>query len=386
MRLRILKFALSAGLLICVLRVAPPGRTGSTTPSGPSGEIYGGIYLSDEGITAIALEVSKGGEEPGFKLVYSEIIRLKPGRTSDGEFRPQESTDAAKAVSTALTRLRREYRAPLDQIYFIGSSGLGADHLEGLASVIRNTTGLTPAFLDAATEIQLSIAGTIPRTGKIGAASINNRSAAVLLHVGRAGTQGGYETVKYLSDPPSYDFVAMNIPHGVVSYTNEISRAVGPGGGLYAFTRQVKASGASAFRKSLRKEVEGKPGLTHRKRVFLTGAFVWAMATLLYPEDRGAFVSVTSDDIIQFAERVARSPQELTYRNVSFIRDLKLRQDVEQDMEEIRAAFTPEQLIAGAEMLKAAAEELKWREKNILFARFGHLGCILSYVRLQIEK
>jgi hypothetical protein len=37
-------------------------------------------------------------------------------------------------------------------------------------------------------------------------------------------------------------------------------------------------------------------------------------------------------------------------------------------------------------MLKAAAEELKWQEKKIMFARLGHLASILSYTRLQIGK
>jgi hypothetical protein len=49
-----------------------------------------------------------------------------------------------------------------------------------------------------------------------------------------------------------------------------------------------------------------------------------------------------------------------------------------------QASFTPQQLIAGAEMLKAVAEELKWQEKKIVFARFGHFGGILSYIRLQV--
>jgi hypothetical protein len=38
------------------------------------------------------------------------------------------------------------------------------------------------------------------------------------------------------------------------------------------------------------------------------------------------------------------------------------------------------------ETLKAVASELEWQEKQIWFARFGHLGRLLSYVRLQAEK
>jgi hypothetical protein len=356
-------------------------------PPGPPGELYGGIELSDEGVKAIALQVSQDQDELGSKLVYSEIIRLRLGRTSDGEFPPQASADAAQAVSTALTRLREQYKVPLERIYFIGSSGLGAGPPKDLVSVIRNMTGLELKFLDADTEVQLSIAHTIPRTGKVGATSIDNRNTSVLIHIGGVSTQGGYEMLKYSpSDSPSFDFIAMNIPHGVVSYANEISRAVGRNSSLYTFTRQVETSSAIAFRQALRKEVESKPGLMHRKRVFLTGNLVWAVATLLYPEDRQGLVSMRYDDVMQFAERIGRSPRDLAMRNLSFIRDRRLRHEVEQEFEAVRSAFAPQQLIAGAEMLKAAAEELKWQDKNLLFARFGQFSCILSYTRLQIGK
>jgi hypothetical protein len=391
MRLYIaLKVAFLVSLLLCIFSAVAPGQTASSNPPGPSGstnELYGGIELSDEGVKVIALRVSQSEEDPVPRLVYRDMIRLRLGRTSGGEFPPQTSEDAAQAVSTALARLREQYRVPLDRIYFIGSSGLGADHPKDLVSVIRNTTGLTLDFLDAVTEVQLSIAGTIPRTGKVGPTSIDNRNTSVLIHIGGVGTQAGYEMFKYSSsDSPAFDFVAMTVPQGAVSYANEISQAVGPSSTLFTFTRQVKTTSAITFRQALRKEIESKPGLMHRKRVFLTGNLAWAMATLLYPADREAFVAITYEDITKFADRIARSPRELVFQNLSLIRDRKQRQDVEKEMEEIRSTFTPQQLIAGAEMLKAAAEELKWQEKKILFARFGHFGGILSYIRLQTGK
>lgn len=385
--LKVLKFPLPISLLLFVLSAVTPGQVVLQIPPGSTSELYGGIELSDEGVKVIALQVSPGEDEPSLKGVYSEIIRLRLGRASDGEFPPQASADAAQAVSAALTRLRRQYRVPLDRIYLIGASGLGADPPKDLVSVIRNTTGLELNFLDAVTEVQLSIASTIPRTSRVGNTSIDNRNTSALIHIGSASTQAGYEMLKYSTpDLPAFDFVAMNIPHGVLSYANEITRAVGRNSTQYTFARQVKTSSALAFRQALRKELESKPALMHRKRVFLTGNLVWAVATLLYPEDRQPFVSITYEDVITFGERVARSPRELAYRNLSFIRDRKLRQEVEQEFAEIRAAFTPQELIAGAEMLKAVSEELKWQDKKIMFARRGHLGCILSYIRLQTGK
>jgi hypothetical protein len=365
------------------------GQSALTRPSAQSGDLYGGIELSDEGVKAIALQVSQGDDEPSLKTVYSEIIRLSLGRTSGGEFPPQASADSAKAVLKVLKRLREQYGVKLDHIYFIGASGLKDDHPKDLESVISNTTGLKLNYLSPVEEVQLSIAGTIQRTTKVGTALIDNRNTSALIHIGVASTLGGYEMLKYApseSDLPAFDFIAMSVPQGVVSYANEISRTVGPGANLGAFIREVKDTSAMNFRQALRRELETKPGLMHRKRVFLTGNLAWAMATMIYPDDRSPFVNITFNAVAQFADRIARSPKELAFQDLSFIRDRKVRQDVEQEIEAIKATFTPQQLIAGAAMLKATAEELQWKDKKIMFARNGHLGCILSYTRLQIGK
>lgn len=381
---KLLKVVLSVSLLLGSLSVMAPGQAAQ---SNAPGEFYGGIEINAEGVKAIALRVSQNEEESGFKLVYSEIIRLALGRTSSGEFAPQASAEAAQAVLTLLTQLRQQYQVLPERIYFIGDSRLGADHPKDLISAISNATGLKLTFLDAVTQVQLSIAGTIPRLGKAGATSIDNRNTSVLIDISSAGAQGGYELLKYSpSDSPVFDFVAMSLPQGAVSYANELSRTVGENSDLSAFTRQAKVSNAASFRQALRRELESKPGMVHRKRVFLTGSVVWAMMTLLYPEDRQAFIPLTYENIAQFADKAARSPKELINPNVSFIRDRKLRQEVEQEIGAIRNTFTPRQLIAGAELLKAAAEELKWQEKKIWFARLGQLGCILSYIRLQTGK
>jgi len=383
---KVLKVFLSICLLLGAIHVMSLGQgTSSNAPE----EVYGGIEISPEAAKAIALRVSQNEEEGGLKLAYSEVIRLALWRTGGGAFAPQATTEAAQAVLTLLTRLRQQYQVPLERIYFIGTSRLGADHPADLVSAIRKTTGMTLTFLDPAAEVQLSIAGTIPRIMKAGAVVIDNRNTSVLMDIGNVGSQGGYELLKYSqsnSSTPGFDFVAMSLPQGAVNYANDIARAMGDNGDLSAFTRQVKASGAMSFRQALRREMESKPGMINRKRVFLTGGIVWAMATLLYPEDRQALVPITFESILQFADKAARSPRELTNPNLTYIRDRKIRQDIEQDMEAIRNTFTSRQLIAGAELLKAAGEELKWQDKKLWFARLGHFGCILSYIRLQTGK
>jgi len=378
------RLLLSVGLLFGVMIVMAPGQSPASNEPGVS---YGGIEISPEGVKAIALRAGRNEEVSGPKLVYSEIIRIMLWRTAGGEFAPRASADAAQAVSMLLNRLRRDYRVSPERTYIIGSSRLGADHPADLEGEIRSATGLTLTFLDLATELQLCIAGTIPRLGREGEASIDNRTTSALIEIGFAGAQGGYELLRHSkSGTAVFDTVSMSIPQGGMTYANEINRAVGENSDLPAFMRQIKASRAINFRQALRREIEIKPGMLHRKRVFLTGGVVWAMATLLFPEDRQNFISITYEDIVKFADKAARSPREIATPNLSVIRDRKLRTDIEQEVEAVRTVFRPKQLIASAELLRAAAEELRWQDKKIWYFRFGHLGCILSYIRLQIGQ
>jgi hypothetical protein len=370
-------------LLSGISTTAPGQARGLDTTS----EMYGGIEVSHEGVTAVALRVSRNAGNIDTKLAHSEITRVALWRRIDGSFAPQASADAALAVSKALGRLQQQFRVPTGHIYLIGSSRLGADHPANLIPTIKESTGLTLSFVDEITEVQLRISGTVPKVTKDGVVTTDSRNTSALLHIGSVSSQAGYELMRYSSaGGPSIDYVGMNIPHGVVDYSNEITQAVGGDTNQYAFAREVKASSAISFRQALRNEIDHNPGLMYRKKVFLTGDIAWAMSTLMYPEDRQPYIPITYSAITQFADTLARSPRELVFRNLSFIRDRNVRQEVEQEIEEIKATFTPQQLIAGAEMLRAAAEEMRWQEKKVMFARFGYLGGILTYVRLQITQ
>jgi hypothetical protein len=359
---------------------------GQAAPTAQTGEIYAGIEITTEGIRAIALRVSKSAEDSGLKLIYSENIHLPLVRGRDGQFTRQTVRETSQTVLNLMTRLRRESQVPYERIFLIGSSGLirgsgqWTDRPEALARSISEKTGKSLTLLDVETEIQLSVVGTISRLWKIGDTQIDNRNSSTLIEINGDRTIGGYQLLKFPPDmaeradtadvasaanaatganaSPSYDFVTMSIHH----------------------------SAPTAYRQTLRRERESKPGLVTRKRVYLTGSLPWAMATLLYPEDQRPFVILTSEEIERFADKVTRAPQELLNPDLSFIRDSDLRQKARSEAQAVRSSFTPQQLAAGVEMLRAAASEFEWRGKQIWFARFGYIGCLLSYVRLQAEK
>jgi hypothetical protein len=366
---RSLKAIVSLSLLLNCLEavsIAQAGVAQSAPPAAPTqpGEVYAGIEITTEWVRAIALRVSRNEEEAGLKLIYSENIRLALARAGDGQITPQAAKEAAQTILKLLTRLRQQSQAPPERVFLIGSSGLGASRPEALVKAISEITGKTITFLDVETEIQMNVAGVISRVSKVGDTQIDNRNSSVLIEINGDLTRGGYQLLRYPPEgadaAPRYDFVTMSVPHGGVD--------------------------DESFRQALRRERESKPGLVNRKRVYLTGNVSWAMATLLYPEDQQPFVPLTTEVLEFFNGKVTRAPQEVLNPNLSYIRDRDLRQKAESELRAVKNAFTPQQLAAGVATVRAVASEFEWQGKQIWFARFGHFGLLLSYVRLQAEK
>jgi hypothetical protein len=363
----ILKAIVSLGLLLNCLNVVSIAQAGGAqaapqaAPAQP-GEVYAGIEITTEWVRAIALRVSRNEEEAGLKLISSENIRLALARAGDGQITPQSAKEAAQTVLKLLTRLRQQ--APPERVFLIGSSGLGASRPEALVKAISEVTGKTITFLDVETEIQMNVAGVISRVSKVGDTQIDNRNSSVLIEINGDLTRGGYQLLRYPPEgadaAPRYDFVTMSVPHG--------------------------GADDESFRQALRRERESKPGMVNRKRVYLTGNVPWAMATLLYPEDQQPFIPLTTEVLEFFNGKVTRSPQEVLNPNLVYIRDRDLRQKAESELRAVKNAFTPQQLAAGVAAVRAVASEFEWQGKQIWFARFGHLGLLLSYIRLQAEK
>jgi hypothetical protein len=377
---KILEAALTLSLFLSGLAALAKGQ-----PPINSRELFAGIELSGEGIKAIAIRISNKEDGSGVKLVNSEMIDLPLELTGRVTTATQVAERAAAAVARLQSQLQQQYGVPPEQVYIVGRSGIAAKLQEELAIAIKKQAEKTVAFLDQATETQLSIVGIIPRRERIGSTLIDNRSSSVLIEVGNHGTRGGYELLRY-SPVAQYDFVTMNLPQGTISFTNEVIRAIGGNGDWTALIQQARALGAGPLRNALQSEIGSKPGLGNRKRVYLIGRIVSAMVTLLFPAERQTFIPITAKDISTFATQVVRNQQSLLNPDLSAISDRKARQEVEKELAEVRNRFSSQQLIAGAELLKIFANELNWQEKKLWFARFGHLGCLLSYVRLQAEK
>jgi hypothetical protein len=205
------------------------------------GELYGGIEIGSKGIKATATLVSNNENGYNVKLTYAEVINATALQLEDDKFSPETIQATALAVQKLLTRMRQEYKVPLERIGVIGSSGLRADNRQDLIQAIKDQTGVTLSFLDVETEVQLSIAGAIPQRYRAKSGWADNRGQSVLLDIGNDNTKGGYQVIRQMgAGAPDYDYVTVVIPKGTSAFTNEINQATGETADLAMFTQRAK--------------------------------------------------------------------------------------------------------------------------------------------------
>lgn len=370
-------------LLVLLISLIAFTATSKPVAAAKNNKLHGGIEIGSRGVKGTAINFSRKGSGYDVKIMYTEVINTSIMKVKDNKFTPEALQETADAVNKMFTRMQQEYQVPVEQIYIVGSSGLRSDNKSDLVSAINKATGKPMSFLTVEMEVQLSIAGTIPRSREDETKPVNEREASMLLDIGSGNTKGGYQLP---GAGPTDEFVTMGIPFGTVSFTNEASKLRKAETDLNSFALDALLISQTTLNEQLRKEIEKKPGLLARNRIYLSGGIVWAMATLMHPENRKAFVSVTTDDITLFHYRARNDTNALLNPDLSYIQDELKRNEIKKDVESVKATFSPKNIVAGAEILNAVSSEFKLQGKTIWFARYGHLSWILSYVRGQAEK
>src|SRR5262249_12068857 len=148
----------------------------------PASELHGGIELSPRVVRAIALRISENDDNNNLQVLfsYSQTITT-PSYSKEGRLTPEYIRETAITVQKAFQQLQRQYRVPESQIHILGLSDFTEQNVDELRIEITEMTGRPAKFINSETEMELSIAGTVPRRYRIGQKLFDNRSVSMLL-------------------------------------------------------------------------------------------------------------------------------------------------------------------------------------------------------------
>jgi hypothetical protein len=177
--------------------------------------------------------------------------------------------------------------------------------------------------------------------------------------------------------------------------------------GTVTFTKTVQAEmskrrvkGFQAFRgivselwlqaeEKVTEDLGRSAGLKSRPRVYLSGGATWAIATLTSPSlavNQELYVKLSLTDLRRFHDQLSSTGRILP-PDISGL-DPKDKARLEREIRTIRDTFTPENLLAGSEILLGFARVLDWEapEKELYFAKSGVVAWIVGYVEMERRK
>jgi exopolyphosphatase/pppGpp-phosphohydrolase len=343
----------------------------------PAPQVYGGIEIGAKGIKAVVLRIADTPDGLDIQPAFSRTanVTLVGGTGGTGRFDPNAVKQTVEEVAKLHKTMREDYKVEPQRLFIVGSSGLfsgieGKDELikankETLSDAIFKVVGVKMDFVTARQEAELSIVGIVPR---------RYIDTSVLADIGSGNTKGG------LRSGANGPFTTFNVPWGSVTLTDAVAghakRVDKP------FTAAAEEVGASVVGPALRNELNRNPVLRERKRIYLSGGMIWAMATIVKPGDRRPYTELTAEDVETFRRTVCKDPEKFPEVDLSGITDEKAKAEAAKDLQRVRDTYTPRNLVAGAELVTALSTEFRFREegRSVYFARNGYLGWIVAYV------
>jgi len=326
-----------------------------------------GIEIGAKGVKATVLEVGSSGSRPIMEAVSNTTIAqgaAKTGRFSDAAIR-----DTAEEAGKFARRIRDEFKVPADRVCVVGSSGLPTvSNRDDLVKAVAETTNLPAmAILVPAEEVRLTIKGLLNDELE--------RADALLVDVGSGNTKGGF-----LGAGTVVDF---SVPYGSVTFANRV--AMDASSKKQAFSDAAARLRPVLLEEALSKQVASHPELAKRRIVFLAGGAAYALTTLMKPEAvLQKRVELTAKDIAAYAKLVRSSP--ITRPSLDAIADPATRAAAEKEAKNVLDTFTPQNLIAGAEVLTALASALSLEGKTLLFDRTAITAWIRAKALEQAER
>ena len=368
----------------------PPAN--STRPVFP--ELFGLIEIGGKGVKGIVVDLVLTEHEEGCQQsedAFAECVRKSIRKQYDPyNVNPIDKAsipDTVKAAKKFMDDMTGTYSVDPRQIYLVGSSSISNKNLVPHRDQLKEELEMA---LDKHGEMDFV---TPEREGELGFYGVLNlipekwrerrKKYAVVLDIGSGDTKGGY-----LEKNDGHEtFVPVSVPWGTKSFSNAVDKELDKKENKiddWSVKAAPFANAASELRKRLlrpaiHQEVSRKPGLINHDRVYLIGGIAWATSTLIQPYSKSAF-PVMHPQYFDTLYNRAKSEDAVK----KFFDENPFRKTY-PDIEKVSKAFTPDNLVAGLEILRTFSEEMHFGKKNLFFIRDSLYAWPLGYIRKRCE-
>lgn len=345
-----------------------PAATPLLEPNKHATDKWAGIEVGSRGVKPIVMGFTKTEDGWDFSADTSleskntELGTLAEGNAALDPKRVEATIAAVKGFDEAI---REKHAIPKERVKVVFSSGVftrfkdkekATKAREELSAQVEKALGRAPDFINEQQEAELAFRGIIAPSGRPG---------RLLIDIGSGNARFGW----YAGDA----FESFTVDAGTKLVRDAVTKEA-------ADKKVPFADALPAVRKTLldaplAEKMKAAKGLDKVNDVVVIGGAAWALTTFTHPGTGDkARVPLTAADVEAFAALARQKPEDVRARAAG------LSEEAGKAVERVQKAFTPEDLQAAAEILRAMVAEAKLADRKLSFFQKGQYAWIAGYL------
>lgn len=335
---------------------------------------WAGIEVGSRGVKPIVMGFTKiagGWDFTADTTFESKNTELGTLNDDNSAFDPKRQEATIAAVKELDEAIRAKHALPAERVKVVFSSGVftrfkdkekAAEARKVLTAAVEKAIGRAPDFISEQQEAELAVRGIVSPAGRAG---------RMLVDIGSGNMRFGW----YNADA----FESFTVDAGTKLVRDAGLKAA-------AAQKQEFAAVLPNLRKTLldaplSEKVKAAKGFDKPSEVLLIGGAAWALTTFTHPGSTDQLtVPLTAADVEAFAA-LAKMKTELARADVlNRVKAGPVGDAAGKEFDRVVKVFTPEDLQAAAEILRAIFAEAKLAERKVLFFQKGQYAWIAGYL------
>ncbi len=342
--------------------------------------VYAGIEVGSKGVKMSLLEL---GKDPGSGGSFN-ILKDSSVNTDFISFTQPTFSATLNGMSDLYSTVLTKYNIPSNRIFTVVSSGVKLQaEKESKTNWVNN---LVDSFKLKIKDPQRKVEVVDPlqeaRLSHLGIVPPSKRFSTFLIDIGSGNTKGGY----FPMDDNTTDFKLFTFNWGTKSVANATEKKLDEfDKTLASYKNQLNRTLLSVENSELIYAVNSSGAYNMNDYIAFSGGIVWAVATLLQPEQLdNSVVNVTYEDVQKLTEQLYTDYNSLSATElVKNIKDPGIdKVAVAKEIKRVHGVFDQRSLMAGAGLLLKIMRQFKsvYESKGFFFVKNGQVGWVSAYV------
>ncbi|MEO7522623.1 MAG: tetratricopeptide repeat protein [Ferruginibacter sp.] len=339
------------------------------------GDLYAGVEIGAKGVKLSVIEVILTKDRDyDYSLKGDSAIN-----TDAASLSYQSEKETSDAISALLEIIRNRYHVPAKRTHIVISSGLKqeldkynkVDYFANVIRPINMEASIKIAYVTPAQESELSFMGIVPQ---------KNRFITDQLDIGSGNTKGGFINSKKV-------FVPVIFPLGTKSFQRLIEEK--PQADLKEYLSNAEQILRDSLSRAIMYEFANKNEFKSRDIVYLSGGIVWAIASLMHPQNVNSnYLEITSRDISEFRKLIYSNYDEITRPDITLISNTEDARASMKNINRVLKTYDQKALMAGSILLDELIKQINLvnPSKKFMFPKYAYVGWISGYIIKKVTQ